>query len=164
MPDMNNGTAMLTPNYLGSFTMASKIARITDPCYERPTWCAATLENVRQGTWHAETLLHEGGDWGIRNAYLVVYHDDLQWQEHSYDLGTMNRVASDQIGVDSGRAGFFDDAYYIPDESLADEMVQAHGVFCESGYGDGCYICTVYEEDGEIIAAAIQFIHDLQAT
>lgn len=33
------------------FVIASGAMRVTDPCYDMDTWCAGTLENVKNGTW-----------------------------------------------------------------------------------------------------------------
>ena len=39
---------------LGTITFTQGTVTITDPCYNRGTWCTATVQNVHQGEWTAE--------------------------------------------------------------------------------------------------------------
>lgn len=47
------------------FVIASGAMRVTDPCYDMATWCAGTLENVKNGTWLG-TSYNQYDDWGWR--------------------------------------------------------------------------------------------------
>ena len=37
-----------------SFEVKSGALRVTDPCYDMETWCAGTLESVKNGKWFAQ--------------------------------------------------------------------------------------------------------------
>lgn len=82
-----------------------------------------------------------------------------------------------EVGVDSGQAGFFDDARFKKhnggdDESFYEKAcdttlsrMQAgvidEGAVCNSGYGDGGYVCIFHnsnDEDGLVDFAYIIFI------
>ena len=36
-----------------AFAVSSGALRVTDPCYDMETWCAGTLDNVKNGIWQA---------------------------------------------------------------------------------------------------------------
>ena len=40
------GKTMETKN-VGNFEMETEVARISDPCYKKDTWCAGTIKNVK---------------------------------------------------------------------------------------------------------------------
>lgn len=42
-----------------AFSVTAGALRVTDPCYDMETWCAGTLENVRNGLWHAHVGYHK---------------------------------------------------------------------------------------------------------
>lgn len=42
-----------------TFNVSSGALRVTDPCYSMDTWCAGTLEKVRNGLWHAHVGYHK---------------------------------------------------------------------------------------------------------
>lgn len=50
---------------LKPFAIASGAMRVTDPCYDMDTWCAGTLEGVKNGTWFG-TSYNLYDDWGWR--------------------------------------------------------------------------------------------------
>lgn len=159
---------------IGDFQVKSGKLRVTDPCYGRGTWCAGVLENVKNGTWRADIYVteHTGG-WGARNAVLRVWHVDFldrtPWQRATFE-----------VGVDSGQAGFFDDACFPDDPgdyepgtfyekvcklTLETEeqagIVEDFGVVSSSGYGDGGYTCLYSTApDGQIVCAEIVFIRE----
>lgn len=91
--------------------------------------------------------------------------------KQQFDIETINRTkkivkpagwstALFEVGVDSGQAGFFDDAVFAVhnggyDEAFCDKAyditlsnkkagVMLNGVVSSSGYGDGGYECTYY--------------------
>ena len=41
-----------------SFEVKSGALRVTDPCYDMDTWCAGTLEDVKNGKWLAHIGYH----------------------------------------------------------------------------------------------------------
>lgn len=42
-----------------AFPVSSGALRVTDPCYDLQTWCAGTLENVKNGVWMAHVGMHK---------------------------------------------------------------------------------------------------------
>lgn len=167
---------------MSTFTVSSNKIIVTDPCYDIGTWCTATLEHVRNGTYHAEVNSENKGVWGDRIADITIYHSSV--------LGKKKRLKfhwrDSNIGVDSGQAGFFDFSVYEQikdnqqlDKSFYDEVSEKtlssnqwgvvdskvfdktnFGVASSSGYGDGVYSLFVAEDNGEIIAARIVFISE----
>ena len=169
----------LTAIELGTFEQETTRMRVSDPCYDKETWCAGTIENVRPGVYEAVVGQSDEGGWGVRVAELSIRHEDagrnrIEWHESDID-----------VGVDSGQAGVFDDKYFKCDSEAdgykhecdkicADEAfysmccdltirpqqagVLPHGCVSSSGYGDGSYVCQVGEQDGEVVALRIIFI------
>jgi hypothetical protein len=160
----NNGLAYL--NDLGTFSVNSETLRVTDPCYNKNTWCAGDLKKVKNGEWKANTLVFSAGltGWGPRNAELRIFLPGeiptTKWTKSKID-----------VGVDSGQAGFFanypeeprDDGWYdnICDLSLSryEGGVIQDGVVSRSGFGDGGYKCYYRKNnEGKIVSAKIVFI------
>lgn len=169
---------------IGEFEVKSGKLVVSDPCYDRDTWCAGILENVKNGVWEAYAYVEnygKGGFGGDRVKKLVVFHRD-----HRHDLGLYPKRAKFEVGVDSGQAGFFDDASYPQGEreeggywnkdAFYDEccdatcgrndegegygIIAGAGAVSSSGWGDGGYRCDYYEKDGQIVAAEVEFIPD----
>ena len=164
---------------VGTFEVKSGKLVVTDPCYDRGTWCMGLLEDVKNGTWEAYTQTKNEGFWGDRVAKLVVFHKD-----HDTDIGATRHIAQFEVGVDSGQAGFFDEPSYPQgdpgeygdlgtfygrvcalhdgdkDEYIDAGIVDGSGVVSSSGFGDGGYRCNFYKLDGQVVAAEIVFIGD----
>jgi hypothetical protein len=100
---------------LGTFDVETGRVIVSDPCYDKGTWCAAEVPNVRNGTYTASIIKSDEGDWGVRVKELHAYHDSSGFP------GAIDPVwerLDDSIGVDSGQAGIFDEKYYDNDELL----------------------------------------------
>jgi len=167
---------------VGEFDITNGKMLVTDPCYERGTWCHGILENVKNGTWEAHAYMEDYGRsllGGTRVKALAVKHKGThlegKFQEHS---------APFEVGVDSGQAGFFNEALYPSGEPgeygdlksfYGRACAQTHdetnrhqhagtiteGVVSSSGWGDGGYACTyVMDNEGFVVAARIDFITD----
>ena len=158
---------------LGSFELESSKIYISDPCYEYDehdnnyTLSLADAVNGRYvAMMEVDRIYHE-----IRS--LAIKHEDYLYSEPTVFAG--------KIGVDSGQAGFFDEAYYKENQGgdfddpnsfygLACSLVLSgkrggivhnRGVVSSSGCGDGEYEVFVGINDiGEIISAMIIFIED----
>lgn len=163
---------------LGSFEVQGESMRVTDPCYDKQTWCTGML-NVVPGTWHAATLL---GDttWHRRVKQLRVRLNGIAEDIFS-DLAKF-KEADFSAGVDSGQCGFFDETIYPTDiaqfeykgdtfysrccaatgnEQLPGGAVIAGGVVSRSGFGDGGYAVKVAtNEHGKVIAAFLEYVSD----
>lgn len=97
-----------------TFNLTSTQLRVTDPCYEKGTWCADVLENVLPGEWIAEKVVasdKETGGWGDRIAELCIWHSDYIGNVDAHELTEIH------VGVDSGQAGFFDESQYPEGET-----------------------------------------------
>jgi len=77
---------------------------VSDPCYERGTWCAGEL-NILPGTYTPISRYVDQGEWGVRVKSIEVQHvdwvDSIGWEVTKLD-----------VGVDSGQAGIFDNSIY----------------------------------------------------
>lgn len=153
---------------LGGFEMTSQTMRVSDPCYDRDVWCCGTFGKCKTGTWEA------GPDYSVIRQRKVYQMKD-GWLEQPID-----------VGVDSGQAGFYDEAFY-QDNSIFKGMpepehdygdlwynhacditlsersagVMPYGVVSSSGFGDGSYVCYTHKgSDGEIDFAFVIFIDE----
>lgn len=177
---------------LGEFEMTSPVVRVSDPCYERDVWCCGTVDHCKLGTWEAGVLKTDEGEWGTRCAVLAVRHKDTGPDFNVIRSGKVRKMTCKcveqpfEVGVDSGQAGFFDDAFY-QDNSIFKGMpepehdygdlwynhacditlsersagVMPYGVVSSSGFGDGSYVCYTHKgSDGEIDFAFVIFIDE----
>lgn len=101
------------------FEITSGKMIVTDPCYNKETWCQAKLDNVKIGKWLA-TVEYSEGDWGDRVAQIWVWHDSLSIDNPGRDFPSCSEYINADIGVDSGQAGFFDLDKY-PDDPHKDD-------------------------------------------
>ena len=168
---------------LGKFKVESGVVRVSDPCYDRKTWCAGTIDGVKKGEWVAEAISFNEGEWGNRIGYLIAFHKD-----YKFDIDKTREVANFQVGVDSGQAGIYDDKYFKDDKVFAkftnkdrkyDQIICPEDVWyswnCDktlvkpsagiipfgcvssSGYGDGGYECSFIKEEGKVVAIVINY-------
>jgi hypothetical protein len=169
------------------FEIVSNKIIASDPCYSIPTWCQGIIENVKNGTWSAET--ESVNSWGKRIAELRIQHINAKKTNRWIEI-------ENTFGVDSGQFGFFDFASYKNDESvkelkkydfggdfgideesgedwyraccsltLGDEQwgVLPNGVVSSSGYGDGSYgVYGMKDENGEWCAFQVVFIDSVE--
>lgn len=146
--------------YIGYLELQDKVD-ITDPCYDRDTWCRMTTD-CKAGTYYGFVKEVDCGDWGKRIAQISIS------QKHKFsDITGMECIGS--IGVDAGLAGFFNNKPDYDREEWRNfcdvvdfsKEVQAwdigYGLFSSSGYGDGGY--NVYANQDRT-AFTIVFIGD----
>jgi hypothetical protein len=160
--------------HIGTFEVADDSLRVSDPCYDRSTWCAGNIQNPKQGIWNVYVLFGECG-WGDRRPWeLVAIHE-------SYPQSLTNKMTEDSgidVGVDSGLAGIFSDSKFLGgkgggwgsggwfDECCSKILhtkysagVVEGGCVSMSGYGDGGYSCFVaHDGTSEIVGAKIVYI------
>jgi len=103
-----------------SFEITSGKMIVTDPCYDKETWCQAKLDNVKIGKWHSTVEYSDEGEWGDRVAQILVWHDSLGIENPGRDFPSCGESIAAYIGVDSGQAGFFDIEKY-PDDPHKDD-------------------------------------------
>ena len=134
---------------IGTVDLKGKVD-ITDPCYDKNTWCRMTTD-CEPGIYTGYAYISDEGRWSKRVSRISIFKDDIKW-----DLDEMEWIG--QIGVDAGMAGFFRDKPDFPDDEWMEFLVEAdvfktkdeynydkdfylvpYGVFSSSGYGDGVY-------------------------
>jgi hypothetical protein len=164
---------------LGSFQLGSGQMAVSDPCYDRSSSddMRGELSNVKNGTWNAFSLRGDVPMWGDRIHELQVLHESISYEAASNDTWTQEK--SFHVGVDSGQAGFFDNAKYpygnigeygetetfygrVCETTMGGSsggIIEDFGVASSTGYGDGCYQCFVLRnEQDEIVGSKIIFI------
>ena len=181
---------------IGSFEMTDTIMRVSDPCYDTTTWCCGTIPNCLTGQWDSAVVYSDEGIMGQRIALLVAKHSG---SVHSFDLCDKIRadeeniyysagweVCGFEVGVDSGQAGFFDEAHYQDesvfaghpaphvsygglwyshccDRTLSEDQAGTipYGVISCSGYGDGGYTALMHKTaGGQVDCVAIVYLAD----
>jgi len=161
---------------IGSFVQESDEMMISDPCYERDTWCQGIIPNVKSGKWNAHIAKHAFKSWGERVVEIVAIHSD--YDEATYQELSWNE-SNIEVGVDSGQAGIFDNKFYDPPGpghspiknpdsfyakccektgSKQQAGVLPHGAVSSSGFGDGGYKAYEMTEYGKVYAVKIEFI------
>jgi len=154
--------------HLGKFNVTSGKLRVTDPCYDKGTWCSGTID-VPNGEWDAYLELSDEGSWGTRVASIQIIKDNSPTSA-AWELTNID------VGVDSGQAGFFDESFYPDQPGLTSfynkvcklttgreqgGIIDGFGAVSSTGYGDGGYKCYVARNDAnEIVSAKIVFIDD----
>lgn len=158
--------------YVGQFKVKSGSLRVSDPSYDKDTWCAGVIEEVKNGNWESYIKLDETSS---RVSELISLYSDISnttrkkdnWIEQSFE-----------IGVDSGQCGIFDDEYYPNGKTgefsdinsfygkccnmTTSELsgVLDFGVVSGSGFGDGSYTCYTIEDKNGVVGVKIIFIED----
>ena len=137
---------------------------ITDPCYDKRTWCRINGVSIVEGTYNCYVVMaydHETGGWGTRIAEIGIELDGVKVISGYQKIG--------EIGVDAGLAGFFENKPDYTDDEWGEFCKKIHGYdkywlwdvgfFSESGYGDGGYrVEAVKDENENVIALRIVFL------
>lgn len=154
---------------LGKFTVKSDLLAI-DPCYREDTLGVKFFPE--RGEWNSFLIKENYEDWGIRNSELLILHT-------KYKLPSILKMVwekeYDEVGVDSGQAGFVSvdtqrhDGFY---GDICHLTSQGHNagtytdrfgngaVFSTSGLGDGTYTCftACFSRLAFSVAARIHFL------
>jgi hypothetical protein len=152
---------------LGSIQLTSGKVVVSDPCYERGTWCMGGLSDVLPGTWetaivHSPACPADVTDiiarWEYNRVHeLMAAHTDHQ---ELISAGAANdysqwEVADFHVGVDSGQAGIFDDTFYRNDGVLEesdkpkDEMWKNRSERLGDAFYGGCCERTCCGDSGD---------------
>lgn len=167
------------------FEITSGSLVCSDPCYSTDVWCMGIVDNVKKGTWVANSTIETIGGWGERNCDLVIHHEDTVINERMWE------EIPGSFGVDSGQFGFFDTEHYRKADSVQglkrydfgghfpsddDDIwyecccnitltnenkwgVLPNGVVSSSGLGDGSYgVYGIKNAEGEYVAFKVIFI------
>jgi len=101
---------------LGKFEVVSGKVRVTDPCYDEETWCAGTVDKVRNGIWAAEVTTSKYERVSTLLAHFGGYKPKSgAWISQAY-----------QVGVDSGQAGLFDEKNYRKSNAEDEAKITSH--------------------------------------
>lgn len=135
---------------------------ITDPCYDKDTWCRMGKE-IAKGVYNCNITMSDEGIWGKRVKAIEIFQKGLKKKNtHKKYIGF--------IGVDAGLAGFFmnkpdyDDiewAKFCDKIREGDYWFNDEGFFSSSGYGDGEYPVYCYKAENnpeDIVGLKIVFI------
>ena len=178
---------------LGTFELTGSVMRVSDPCYDKDTWCSGSISDCMPGRWDAAVSYLDEGKFGVRVALLAAKHAETVrsftlcnglWSDDEYiHYPSGWTVCNFTVGVDSGQAGFFDEAYY-QDDSVFDALPDAEhnfqsvwynhccdltlgeqqagvtpfGAVSTSGYGDGAYTALYHTNtDGKADCVVIFF-------
>ena len=162
---------------LGSIELSDRVV-VSDPCYNRDTWCMDDNVPIKPGNYDVFLTLSDEKEWGTRVASLLVANSDFIGVERK--RFPKWEVYSSSIGVDSGQCGIFDNSVY-PQKNLTDEEIDSEdsfyseccditlkklqggilrskkGVVTSSGYGDGSYELSVIKQKGENVALMLDY-------
>ena len=138
---------------------------ITDPCYEKGTWCSGTV-NTEPGTYKAYTMAAQGDPYRRVEGGFIV-HSSLADKLEPYDCQIDTGI---DVGVDSGECGVYDDAKF-PDggiecsEYREDSESQGYGIDWGKTFwgfgGDGSYKAYVHKNDqGNVDAIRLDFSYE----
>lgn len=151
---------------------------VADPCYNKSVHCILKLRNVLKGMYNTYYSLSELKGWGTRIKDLIILHDSIDFDVNTLCNFMLNKEYIDDISVDSGTAGFFNNDYYNKhhyNDSIDDDWYEEY--ICEklgqidvfegkcfissSGLGDGSYgVYALYNEDNKIIGVQIEYLCD----
>jgi hypothetical protein len=157
---------------IGTFIVTGDKLIVTDPCYDRGTWCQGIVENVSPGRWDARIVMSKQGR--VASLEVACEHrltTELVWTELPFE-----------VGVDSGQAGIFDESLYprgatgecgdgttfysracaatLDDNDRTKRAgIVAEGAVSSSGYGDGSYTAfAAMNPDGRVVGVRVVFI------
>jgi len=173
---------------IGEFTIKSGVVVVSDPCYDSidhaRCFCRnnGQLPKVMKGTWNAQVYENDRG----RISMLLCSHESYPLSDIPTSAIRYWKRMPWVVAVDSGQAGVFDKKAWRDDETvkgverLHDEIICADepwysiccdrtlsevgagvipwGVVSSSGYGDGSYDAYYLEQDGKVVAIAIDFL------
>ena len=140
---------------------------ITDPCYDRDTWCRMNDVKIKEGDYtcvvwhHTDKGNYDGKPYCYKQVGIIgIYLNGvIPVQKAMKEIGS--------IGVDAGLAGFFhnkpdydDDAWQEFCDRIrdGDAWITEEGFCSSSGYGDGCYGVYAAVQNEEIVALEIRFL------
>lgn len=154
---------------------------VTDPCYKLGIWCQAVIDNMEPGRYECFLDTANMKEFGIRNARIMICHEDYDAMEYY-----PKNLENDCIAVDSGQAGFFEYKYYEENRGTSDiKNGEASDIFYDkcgkitlrhedqagtfddkcyvssSGFGDGCYcLYSARNSAGKIVSLELEFISE----
>lgn len=158
---------------VGTIDIADDKIDITDPCYDKSTWCR-TQKPIVPGKYDCYAGVGGNKAWGKRVYALIILVSGLDL-DGKYDVQSVGT-----IGVDAGMAGFFvNKPDYSHDEwnqvceyvfesdglkrpkkfLIVDENspFRCKGFFSESGIGDGEYVLYAINQHNKTVGYKLEF-------
>lgn len=134
-----------------------------DPCYSDDD--EGAVFKAKEGSYNSYLIKQDEGDWGNRNAELIIVHEDFSIT----DVLKMEWTREGGVPVDSGQAGFqnsgiernenrYDSVSRITLHGDEAGIYNNEGVYSSSGFGDGVYGVFTGSLEGQTVAARIHFI------
>lgn len=168
------------PIKVGERYFTSDEVTITDPCYDKGTWCTFEIK-IKEGNYDCIAWEKEFHDTGFLSGKPYTFtriikcgiylKDETDYTVNSF--GSRNeRSYVCNVGVDAGLCGFFQNKPNYNREEwsrFVDEMkdengnfmrykIIPEGFFTESGWGDGGYDVYAFKNaNNEIIGLEIDF-------
>ena len=115
-----------------TFKITSNKICISDPAYERGTWCGNYDLPAQNGEWTAKVKYKDEGEWGNRVASLLC--------QLKGGKGGKWEPLPNEVGVDSGQAGVFCSSIYPKNEDERGDygdLNSFYGKACEATMGEG---------------------------
>ena len=145
---------------------------VSDPCYTK--YNGANIHLIaKDGIYKTFAEKAEIPFWGDRVVSISIVHTD-----YIDKIESMCKEYIDDIGVDSGTAGIFDNHYYSKYHTINDINEEWHNkyictelddiaifdkksIVSSAGIGDGSYgVYGVYDENNKIVALTIEYLND----
>ena len=151
--------------YLGDFHLGGTQLRVSDPSYEKDTWCSGVVENCQPGTWAGYLAYQDEEEWGLRVCMLVARNkkcrngvnlcdrvftsgDYIRWNSLTWEDCDI------EVGVDSGQAGIFDEAMYKKEDQF-DSFPDWLGWESDSKWYANCCAITLSNKQGGVIPSGV---------
>lgn len=130
---------------------------VSDPCYDRGTWCGEFGLDIKPGKYEGRALhghLANWPTWGERVHRLSAVRVDERIDRWVYCTS---------LGVDSGTMSIYDDEHYDAkgEEWMGPPRYQKHehGFVSSSGLGDGSYpLYHALNDKDEIVGYSVVFL------
>ena len=147
---------MLEEQVIGRRQFSNNVC-VSDPCYDRGTWCGEFDLDIKEGSYESRAIVGEWSDWGSRVWRLVATHENETVTKWRFETN---------LGVDAAMMSIICSAYYDTErhEALSDYQNSVgqtgHGFYSNSGLGDGTYalFCGLNDKN-EIVALSVIFLY-----
>ena len=147
---------MLEEQVIGQRRFSDRVC-ISDPCYERGTWCSVWDLDIKEGSYECRTIVGEKPEWGRRVWRLTTAHEDEKVTKWMFETS---------LGVDAAMMSIICTNHYDDDrqDALGDYRSKAgqtrRGFYSNTGLGDGSYpLFCGYNDKEEIVALSVVFIY-----
>lgn len=154
---------------IGGFEMTCSTMRAPDPSYDDTIWCYKIISDCVPSNWEAAVSYNGDSAVGRGVTLLAIRHTgslrtfakcNQVWVDKQYiHYKTGWEICDLEVGVDSGQAGLFDDAYYH-DDSVVSAMPEAERDFDTPWYNHCCDQSLGERQAGVIPYGAVAYCGD----